>query len=98
MLRWKHTFFGIKRLGGCFGRFTCCGGRGFCGLFVGSLPAGSPLGAGAIRLEFATEDSEEGLEVPATPGDGEYVCETEGLRADTSPGGRGVGASFEGEL
>jgi hypothetical protein len=100
MLRLKRTFLGIKRLGGCFGRFTCCGGRAFCAEFVrvGSLPAGGPLGAGTVRLEFATEDPAEGLEVLATPGDGDEICETEGLRAGTSPGGRGVEANFEGEL
>jgi hypothetical protein len=66
--------------------------------FVVPLPAGGPLGAGAARLEFATEDSTEGFEVPATPGDGTEDCENEGLRAGTSPGGRGAGAGFEGEL
>jgi hypothetical protein len=66
--------------------------------FVTPLPAGGPLGAGADRLEFATEDSTGGFEVLVTPGDGTEGCENEGLRAGTSPGGRGVGEVFEGEL
>jgi hypothetical protein len=68
---------------------------------VGPLPVGGPLGAGAGRLEFATEDSAEGFEESkalVTAGDRAEGCENEGLRAGTSPGGRGVWVGFEGEL
>ena len=97
----RRTFLGIKRLGGCFGRFTGGTGRGFC---VGSgllLAGGGPgsFEAGSVRLEFATEDSADGFEgTEEIPGDGAGVCDDEGLRVGTSPGGRAMEGNFEGEL
>jgi hypothetical protein len=49
---------GIKRLGGCFGRFTGGTIRGFCGPF----PAGGSLEPDGIRLELAPEGSADGFE------------------------------------
>jgi hypothetical protein len=93
-----RTFLGIKRLGGCFGRFTGCAGRGFwAGL--GPLPAaGGWLGAGAVPLDFASEDCVAVfLEIEEAPGDAAGGWEREGLRAGTSPDGRGAEAGLEGE-
>jgi len=94
----KHTFLGIKILGGCFGRFTGGTSRGFCAGSGALLAAGS-LGAGGVRLESATGGSVDGFEETVeTPDDGAEDCENEGLRAGTSPGGRGMEAGFEGEV
>ena len=73
-------------------------GRGFC---VGSLAGGGrgSFEAGGARLESPTEDSVDGFEgTGETPGDGAGSCDDAGLRAGTSPGGKGMEANFEGEL
>ena len=97
----RRTFLGIKRLGGCFGRFTGGTTRGFC-VGSGLLLAGGRPGsfeAGGARLEFATEDSADGFEgTKETSSDGAGGWDDDGLRAGTSPGGKGMEASFEGEL
>lgn len=92
-----RTFLGIKRLGGCFGRFTGGTSRGFCpgsGLLVAGGGPGS-FEAGGIRPEFATEDSTDGFVTEEIPGDGAGVRDDEGLRTGTSPGGKAM--VFEGE-
>jgi len=94
----RGRFLGIKILGGCFGRFTGGTSRGFCAGSGALLAAGS-LGPGGVRLESATGGSAaDGFEETVeTPGDGAEDCENEGLRAGTSPGGRGMEAGFEDE-
>ena len=52
-----------------------------------------------VRLEFATEDSADSFEgTEEIPGDEAGVCDDEGLRAGTSPGGKAMEGGFEGEL
>jgi len=53
-------FLGIKRLGGCFGRFTGCAGREFCVGF-GPLSAVGSLTAGKVALDLGSEDCTAGF-------------------------------------
>jgi hypothetical protein len=67
-VRVSLTFLGIKILGGCFGRFTGCGGRGFCAGF-GPLPVVGSLRAGGGRLDIVSEDGTADLGgIEETPG------------------------------
>jgi hypothetical protein len=96
-VRLGRTFLGIKILGGCF-RLKGCGGLGFCGGF-GPLPAGVSVVAVKGRLDFTSEGCaavDLGLS-RGTPRDVVGGWVNEGLRAGTSPGGRGVETGFEGE-
>jgi hypothetical protein len=54
-VQFNRTFLGIKRLGGCFGRFTGCAGREFCVGF-GPLPAVGSLTVGEVALGLVSED------------------------------------------
>ena len=59
-MQFNRTFLGIKRLGGCFERFTGCAGRELCVGFGPLLEVGS-LTAGKVTLDLASEDCTAGF-------------------------------------
>ena len=60
MAQFNRTFLGIKRLAGCFGRFTGCAGREF-GVGFGPLLALGSLTAGEFALDLASEGCTAGF-------------------------------------
>jgi hypothetical protein len=59
-MQFHRTFLGIKRLGGCFGRFTGWAVREYCVGF-GPLLAVCLLTAGTVALDLVSEDCAAGF-------------------------------------
>lgn len=95
-MEFNRTFLGIKRLGGCFGRFTGCAGREFCVGF-GPLPTVGSRTAGEVALDLVSEDCAAGFGGIKESGVVAEGCVDGGLYAGISTDGGEVEAGSDGE-